>query len=214
MFKYLFILTITIFTLTACGSGGTNAVVDVNQPLPVLGNKSTDAAGDTIFHIVPAFALLNQDSQKVTNQTFAGKAYLANFFFTSCPSICPKMQREMLRVYDKYPAAKDLKMVSFSIDPRNDTVERLNEYGENLGINSERWHLLTGDKDEIFALADDFFSIVIEDPEAPGGLDHSGRVLLVDPQGRIRAFVSDGTKPEEVDKIFPKVDKLLAEMAK
>lgn len=211
MFKYyILIISAVAFLLTACQSGDSG----VNESLPVLGNKDVNASGDTIFHTVPDYSLLNQDSQKVTGERFAGEAYVANFFFTSCPSICPKMQREMLRVYDKYAEEKNLKLVSFSIDPTQDTVERLKEYAENLGINSERWHLLTGDKDEIFALADDFFSIVIEDPEAPGGLDHSGRILLVDPQGRIRAFVSDGTKPEEVDKFFPKVDNLLAEITK
>ena len=204
--RILFFLCLTACLLTACSS------VDNDQPLPVLGNKDTSVQGDTIYHTVPEFTLLNQDSQQISNDHFTGKAYVANFFFTSCPSICPKMQREMLRVYDEFPNAKNLEMVSFSIDPRNDTVERLKEYAENLGVSSERWHLLTGDKDEIFALADDFFSVVIEDPDAPGGLDHSGRVLLVDPQGRIRAFVSDGTKSEEVDAFMPKINKLLAEM--
>ena len=210
--KNILLILIAISIFAACDSNTTDNAASSNQPLPVLGNKDVDEQGDTIFHTVPEFALTNQDSQRITNEQFANKAYVVDFFFTSCPSICPKMQREMLRIYDRYPDKKNLEFVSFSIDPRNDTVERLHEYGENLGINADRWHLLTGDKDEIFALADDFFSIVIEDSEAPGGLDHSGRILLVDPQGRIRAFVSDGTQPEEVDKFFPKIEKLLREM--
>ncbi|MFK7936983.1 MAG: SCO family protein [Saprospiraceae bacterium] len=210
--KNIFLFLVAILALTACGSEQSPSDSDPNQPLPVLGNKDVSEQGDTIFHTVPAFALTNQDSQRITNEQFAGKAYVVDFFFTSCPSICPKMQREMLRIYDRYPDQKNLELVSFSIDPRNDTVERLKEYSENLGVSAERWHLLTGDKDEIFALADDFFSIVIEDPEAPGGLDHSGRILLVDPDGKIRAFVSDGTQPEQVDMFFPKIEKLLKEM--
>lgn len=209
--KYTSVIILAIGLLTACGGGQKG---DINQPLPVLGNKDVAANGDTIYHTVPHFEYVNQDSQVIDNQRFENKAYVVDFFFTSCPSICPKMSKQMLRIHDKYLEEDKLELVSFSIDPKRDSVGRLKEYAENLGIQSKKWHLLTGDKDQTMEIADDFFNVVIEDPDAPGGFDHSGRFILVDPNGRIRAFVSDGTQAEEVDAFFPKVDQLLAEMKK
>lgn len=209
--KYNSLIILMLILWTACGG---NKKSSMHPPLPVLGNKDVAPNGDTLYHTVPKFEYLNQDSQVVDNQRFKGKSYVVDFFFTSCPSICPKMSKQMLRIHDKYLNEDKLELVSFSIDPKRDSVGRLKEYAENLGIQSEKWHLLTGDKDQTMEIADDFFNVVIEDPDAPGGFDHSGRFILVDPKGHIRAFVSDGTVAEEVDAFFPKIDQLLAEMKK
>ncbi|MBK7335881.1 MAG: SCO family protein [Saprospirales bacterium] len=181
-----------------------------NQPLPVIGNREI-VDGDTIYHTVPDFAFMNQDSQWVTNETFAGKAYVVDFFFTHCPTICPKVAKQMKRVHDRFLEEDRLLLLAHSIDPKRDTIGRLKWYAGNLGVESSKWHFVTGDKDSIYAIADDYFSIAIENPDSPGGFDHSGRLILIDPQRRVRSFC-DGTDAKSVDKFMLDIDKLLREM--
>ncbi len=177
------------------------------QTLPILGEVDV-VDGDTIYHTVPDFAFVNQDSQVVTNASFAGKAYVVDFFFTSCPTICPKVKREMLRLYERYKADDRIAFLSHSIDVRRDTVGRLREYAANLEVSAPKWHFVTGDKDAIYEIADDYFSIAKEDPSAPGGFDHSGRLILVDSRRHVRAFC-DGTDPKSVDQFMKDIDLLL-----
>lgn len=180
------------------------------ESLPILGKREV-VNGDTVYHAIPDFRFVDQDSQEVTNATFAGKAYVVDFFFISCPTICPKVKKQMLRIYEQYQDEDRLAFLSHTIDPKRDTVARLNLYATNLGVSSERWHLVTGDKDSIYGIADDYFSIAIEDPTAPGGFDHSGRLILVDANRHIRSFC-DGTDPEDVDRFMKDIDLLLKEM--
>lgn len=203
--KYLPFLFILAIGITACGDS-------ISEPdvLPVLGNHDIDpATGDTTFHHIRPFAFVDQDSQVITNTTFAGKAYVADFFFTSCPTICPKVKQQMKRIYDKYQDDDRLKMLSITIDVKRDTVGRLKEYAEGLGVSTDKWHFVTGDKDEIYDIAEDYLSIAREDPDAPGGFDHSGWVILLDENGRIRSF-ANGTIPEKMDELMTDIDWLLA----
>jgi protein SCO1/2 len=178
-------------------------------PLPILGPMEV-VDSDTTYHSIPDFRFVNQDSQWVTNETYANGIYVADFFFTSCPSICPKVKKQMLRMYDKYGDEPGIHFVSHSIDTRRDTVGRLKIYSDNLGVSGDFWHFLTGDKDEIFAIANEYFVSALEDPGAPGGFDHSGRLILVDQNRHIRSFCN-GTDPEEVDVFMEDVDQLLHE---
>ena len=180
-----------------------------NKPLPILGNRDV-VNGDTIYPSIPDFAFVNQDSQVVNNATFADKIYVVDFFFIHCPTICPKVKANGLRVYQKYKNDPRLLMLSHSIDVKNDTVAALREHARKLGIDSQKWHLVTGNRDEIYGIADDYFSIAKEDPEAPGGFDHSGRLILVDKKRHVRAFC-DGTDAQDVDRFMKDVDRLLAE---
>ena len=202
--KYLLFLTSLLFLLPACSGTGEP------RQLPVLGYSDV-VNGDTVFHRIPDFSFVNQDSQIVTNETFAGKAYVADFFFTSCPTICPKVKRQMLRVNERFAGEDRLRLLSHSIDTKRDTVGRLKSYSEGLGAGAPRWHFVTGDKSEIYGIADDYFSIATEDPSAPGGFDHSGRLILVDPDGHVRSFC-DGTDPASVDQFMEDIELLLAEM--
>jgi len=201
--RYFWSIFTALFMLAAC------TPEPENQALPILGEKEV-VAGDTVFHTIPDFAFYNQDSMSVTNEMLDDKIYVTDFFFTSCPTICPKMKKEMLRLYEKYQDNSDFVLLSHTIDPKRDTVGKLKEYAENLGVSSNKWHFVTGDKAEIYKIADDYFSIAMEDPEAPGGFNHSGRFILVDKKGHIRSF-ADGTNPEEVDRLMGDIDKLLAE---
>ncbi len=179
------------------------------KTLPILGEKEI-VNGDTIYHTVPDFAFVNQDSQLVSNASFEGKVYVVDFFFTSCPTICPKVKREMLRLYERYQNEERIAFLSHSIDVRRDTVGRLREYARGLGVSAPKWHFVTGDKDAIYGIADDYFSVAIEDDSAPGGFDHSGRLILVDAKRHVRAFC-DGTDTKSVDGFMKDIDLLLKE---
>ena len=201
-------ITLLALALTALIFACTGPVAD--QPLPILGERDI-VDGDTLYHTIPDFAFVNQDSQLVTNATFADKAYVVDFFFTNCPTICPKVTKQMLRIHDEFKDEDQLLLLAHTIDPKRDTVGRLKMYASNLGVASSKWHFVTGEKDKLYEIADDYFSIAIENPDAPGGFDHSGRIILVDPQRRVRSFC-DGTDPESVTKFLEDIDKLLLEM--
>ncbi|MBA9075844.1 MULTISPECIES: SCO family protein [Rufibacter] len=194
---------------------------DEKKSLPILGPrepKVTMVDGqpkvDTVYHSIPDFAFLDQDSQMVTPQTVANKIYVADFFFTSCPSICPKMKSQMLRVYEKYKDNPRVALLSHSIDPTHDTVAVLREYADRLGVSSKTWHFLTGDKDTILDLAQKhYLTSALESNEAPGGFEHSGAFLLIDEKRRIRGHY-DGTNEQEVDKLMQDMELLLQEKTK
>ena len=177
--------------------------------LPYLGNTEV-VNGDSVYHTVPDISLIDQDSQVLHISTFADKAIIADFFFTSCPSICPKVAKQMLRIYDRYKDDDRIIMISHTIDQRNDSVSVLHRYAKNLEVNTDKWKFVTGVKDSIYHLADQYFVSVVEDPLAPKGFDHSGRIILLDQQRRVSGFC-EGTDPESVTAFFDIVDQLLAE---
>lgn len=189
-----------IISLAACGK-------EKSQQLPILGNIEV-IEGDTTYHSIPDFRFIDQDSEWITNETFAEQIYVADFFFTSCPSICPKVKKQMLRMYDEYHDNPNIRFLSHSIDTKRDSVPRLKQYSTNLGVNSEFWHFVTGNKDSIFSIADEYFVAALEDPSAPGGFDHSGRLILVDQNRHIRSFCN-GTDEEEVNAFMKDIELLL-----
>ncbi len=179
------------------------------ERLPYLGNMDI-VNGDTLYHLVPDIALTDQDSNSLLLSEQADKLYIADFFFTSCPSICPKVTKQMLRLYERYKEDDRVLLISHTIDQRHDSVSVLHRYAKNLDVNTERWKFVTGEKDSIFYLANEYFVSVVEDPSAPKGFDHSGRIILVDKDRHVRGF-AEGTDPESVTKFFKIVDKLLDE---
>ncbi len=179
------------------------------ERLPYLGNVEVRGT-DTIYHTIPDITLIDQDSQVLKIATLEDKIILADFFFTSCPSICPKVKKQMLRLYDRYKNDDRIVMISHTIDQRHDSVSVLNRYAHNLGVDTDKWKFVTGEKDSIFHLADQYFVSVLEDPLAPAGFDHSGRIILVDPNRKVRGFC-EGTEPESVTAFFDTVDQLLRE---
>jgi protein SCO1/2 len=203
MRNFLFLLLI-VSGLAACFQPAEKRV------LPILGNRDISPAGDTVYPKVPDFYFIDQDSQPVTNATFQDKIYVVDFFFIHCPTICPKVKKNGLRIYKKYKNDDRLLMLSHSIDTRNDTVAALKRHAEKLGLDSKKWHLVTGEKDAIYGIADDYFSVATEDPDAPGGFDHSGRLILVDKNRHVRSFC-DGTDAADVDRFMKDIDMLLEE---
>lgn len=174
--------------------------------LPYLGQTVMED-GKEIHHQVGKFSHWNQDSVLMTNASLKDHIYVADFFFTSCPSICPKVMKQMLRIYEAVKDDPQVKLVSFTIDPKRDNVGKLRLYADNLGIDHDKWYFLTGDKDATLELANTYFVAAFEDASAPGGFDHSGKILLVDKEGHIRSF-SEGTDPENTPKIIEDIKKL------
>lgn len=180
-----------------------------DKALPILGHRNV-VAGDTLFHTVPAFTFTNQYGEKITNESFADKAYIIDYFFTSCPTICPRVKREELKLYEKYKHHDKLAFLSVSIDTKYDNVDRLSKYAKKLGVEKSNWHFVTGDKDMIYDSAVGFFHTAMENDEAPGGYDHDGKLVLIDSKGHIRGFC-DGLIPEEVDDFVYDIENLLNE---
>ncbi|AKA35555.1 SCO family protein [Flagellimonas lutaonensis] len=137
---------------------------------------------------VPPFSFLNQDSVLVTDKDYLGKVYVVEFFFTTCPTICPVMTKNLVELQNTFAYTEDFGVASFTINPRYDTPTVLKKYAEKNGITDPDWHLLTGDQDEIYRLAEEGFYIVANEVEdAPGGFEHSGMFALVDKEGYIRS---------------------------
>ena len=181
-----------------------------DERLPIFGEKEVTAT-DTTYHTIGNFRLVNQDSSLVTNETFRGKIYVADFFFTSCRTICPIMKTQMLRVYEAIEENDDVILVSHTIDPKHDTVALLHDYAERLGVKTNKWHFLTGAQDSIYYLAQtSYFATAMEDESDADGFIHSGAFLLIDKKGRIRGKY-DGTKEEEVNKLLRDIEVLRKE---
>lgn len=145
---------------------------------------------------VPSFEFINQDSLLITDKDYEGKVFVVEFFFTSCPSICPVMTKNLVALQNEFKSEDDFGIASFSITPEYDTPPVLKAYAEKNGISDIDWHLLTGDKDKIFELANSGFNIfAAEMPEAPGGFEHSGLFALVDKKGYIRSRVDKFGNP-------------------
>jgi protein SCO1/2 len=205
--KPSFFLLAASLILAACSTG----IDTSDEPLPILGQSTITEDGDTLLHQIPDFTFMDQDSNIVTPATFAGKAYVADFFFISCPTICPTVKQQMLRIYDRFEGEDRLAFLSHTIDIKYDTIPRLKKYAQNLGVDTDRWHFVTGEKEDIYGIANDYFSIAIEDPDVPGGYDHSGRLILVDPNRHIRSFCN-GTDSAEVTAFMKDIELLLEEI--
>ncbi len=180
--RQLALYFLLIFSLPGCDQAS-------KHDLPVYGQVEMD------------FALYNQDNQKVDLSVFNNKVYVTDFFFTSCPSICPIMKRQMLRVYDAFKDTPGTLLFSHTIDPEHDTVEVLKNFSAGLGIETKKWQMVTGEQDEIFALAKQYMLGAMKSEQAPGGYIHSGSFVLVDKKRNIRGYY-DGTNKEEVDRLI------------
>lgn len=135
----------------------------------------------------PKFELLNQDSKKITNEAYKGKVYVLEFFFTTCPTICPKMNESMLVLEKKFFGNPNFGLASITIDPEHDTAKVLKEHANLLGVKSSNWNFLTGDKAYIFNLANKGFNLYAgENKKVAGGFEHSGLFALIDKNGNIR----------------------------
>jgi protein SCO1 len=187
--------------------------------LPILGNrdvkqivKDGKSITDTVYHVIPAFSFLDQYGKSAVNEDYKSqKIYVADFFFTSCPTICPKMKTQMLRLFKHFKGNNQVAFLSHSIDPRHDTVPVLKEYAKNLGVEGTQWRFVTGDKQKIYDVClKGYMTTAKEDSTADGGFVHSGAFILVDKLQRVRG-IYDGTKVSDVEKLQTDIEVLLKE---
>lgn len=146
---------------------------------------------------VPAFSFTNQDGETVTNEDYLGKVYVVEFFFTTCPTICPIMNRNLVEVESDFTGIEDFGIASFSIAPEIDSPEVLKAYAEKYSITNPNWHLMTGDESAIYNLANEGFNLyTAKDDSVEGGFEHSGNFALIDKEGFIRSRQDDFGNPK------------------
>ena len=184
------------------------------KKLQYFGPKSLAANGkDTIYHTIPAFSLKDQDGKPFGDKDLNNKIYVANFFFTSCPTICPKMQTLMKKIQDTddFKKLNDFKLVSFTVDPDNDTPQKLKEFSNLIKAEKNRWYFLTGNRDSIYDLAYKGFMVnAMEDKKADGGFLHSDIMLLIDKEKRVRG-IYEGTSYKDVKRLIDEAKVLVAQ---
>src|ERR1041384_4856524 len=178
--------------------------------LPIYGNRDFNGK-DSVYHPIAPFSFVDQDSTTITNDTFKDQIYVADFFFTSCRTICPKMKTQMKRAYDATTNDPDVKLLSHTIDPEYDSVGLLHNYAYMLGVSSDRWHFVTGDRDSIYKIAQtSYLSTASKDGSEPDGFIHSGAFHLIDKHKRIRGKY-DGTREADVDRLLKDIETLRKE---
>jgi len=169
----------------------------------------------------PKFELTDQNNNKISNKDYDGKVYVVEFFFSTCPSICPIMNKHMVEIQNEFFGNPNFGIASVSINPENDTPEVLKKHAADLKVSSKNWHFLTGDKDYIFNLANKGFNIYAgENSQVNGGFEHSGLFALIDKNGKIRCrkdangnpiLYYDGLEKAGVTAIKEDIKKLLEE---
>jgi protein SCO1 len=144
----------------------------------------------------PKFELVNQNNKKITNDSYKGKVYVLEFFFTTCPSICPKMNQSMLLIEKKFFGNPNFGIASITIGPNHDTAKVLKDHAELLGVKSSNWNFLTGDREYIYSLANKGFNLyAAANSNVAGGFEHSGLFALIDKDGNIRCRRDDFGNP-------------------
>jgi len=145
------------------------------------------------YHKIAPFSFKNQNGKTITQDDYEGKIYIADFFFTTCPTICPKMTANMGSIQEEILNDSTVMLLSYSVTPKIDSVPQLKKYAIEKGVNDEKWNLLTGNKKEIYTMARKSYLVVKEDGDGgPYDMIHTENFILVDPKKRIRGFY-DGT---------------------
>jgi protein SCO1/2 len=207
-----FIYATCILLLYSCSSKNV-------KRLPILGNRDPvekvvngHTIVDTVYQTIPAFMFINQDNMPVSNKDFDGKIYVADFFFTSCPSICPVMHRNLLKIYEKFKGNPEVKILSHTIDSKYDTPPVLKKYAEKLGLKGTQWEFVHGSRDSIYSIAEKNYLVAVNEDtdKKSGGFIHQGWFILVDKEKRLRGAY-DGTNDEQVKQLMSDMETLLNE---
>ncbi|WP_446051141.1 SCO family protein [Zobellia laminariae] len=162
------------------------------------------------YHTIADFSLTNQNGETITQANYADKIYIADFFFTTCPTICPIMTKNMVSIQERIKDFDDVMLLSHSVTPEIDSVAQLKKYAIEKGVNDAKWNLVTGDKKQIYELARKSYLAVKDDGDGgPFDMIHTENFILVDKKKRIRGFY-DGTNEEEVEKLMGDLKILMA----
>jgi protein SCO1/2 len=188
------------------------------KTLPIYGNREAvtktvngQSVTDTVYQTIPKFKFINQYGDSISNKNLDGDIYVADFFFTTCPSICPVMHRNMLNVYNTFKNETDFKIISHTIDPKHDSVPVLKKYADKLGITGNTWWFLQGKKEDTYQIAEKSYLVAVrQDNGTEGGYVHQGYFVLIDKQKRVRGAY-DGTDPKQVSQLIDDIKSLRTE---
>jgi protein SCO1/2 len=207
LYPYI-LFAITITTVGCSGSNNSKSKTQ-NPKLPIYGERYYDEEKkDTVYHEIPDFELLNQDSVMVTQKDIEGKIFVADFFFTSCQTICPQMTSQLKHVAKAIEKMNDVYIISHTVDPETDTLPVLRAYAKDNGINTKKWWFLWGEESFIHEHGGQGYMLnVMRDSTAQGGFLHSSIFVLVDKKKHIRGLY-DGTQTKDVEKLMKDIDKL------
>jgi protein SCO1/2 len=181
--------------------------------LPYYGERELAENGkDTIYHSIPAFKFVNQNGDTITDKTYADKIYIADYFFTTCTTICPKMATELIRIQEKFEYTKGLvQILSHTVNPENDSVPVLKEYANAIHANTNMWTFVTGDKKELYDIARNGYLLnALQGDGGPTDFIHSELFVLIDKEKHIRG-IYDGTKIQDVNSLIDDIKVLMAE---
>ena len=205
------ILILLVFIMTSCK----NKQAESNEvaQLPYFNSTDFTPEWDKATHKIPEFSFTNQKGEAVTNKTYKNKIYIADFFFTSCPGICPKLTKNMGSLQEAYKNDADIMLLSHTVMPWKDSIPVLKDYAQKNHVNAEKWHLVTGDKGELYHIArtgyfadEDFIKTQDE-----SDFIHTENFILVDKQGYIRG-VYNGTLEIDVDRLKRHIEILKKEI--
>lgn len=216
------ILIIGIFAIPKIIDRIKNGEVVKGDRLDNISNHSSEDKSKLLtIGPAPKFELTDQNNRLISNKDYVGKVYVLEFFFSTCPTICPKMNLNMLTIQNKFFGNPNFGIVSITINPEYDTAAVLKEHAIKLGVKSANWHFLTGEQTKIFELANKGFNVYVgENAKANGGFEHSGLFALIDKNGDIRCrkdnygnpiLYYDGIEKEGVRNIQQDIATLLKE---
>ncbi len=200
-FTYFIVL---IALLASCNS-------PKKQSLPFLGPKEISETGDTLYHTIAPFSFLSQDSAIITEEYLKGKITIVDFFFTTCPTICPIMTTNMVELQKELKEIEGIQFLSHTVDPETDTPNKLKRYAKRRNANLKNWQFVTGPKEDLYTQGlRSYLVSTQEDALAPGGFLHSSFFALVDENLKLRG-VYDGTNDEEIKKLKKDLNTLINE---
>ena len=192
-------------------------ILDVKKPLPIYqpASVNTELVDSTIqhqkkYHRIANFSLINQNGKTITQNDYKDKIYVADFFFTTCQTICPIMTNNMHELQKEFIADNEIMLLSHSVTPEIDTVAQLKRYAKEKGVDARKWNLVTGDKKDIYQLARKSYMAVKDDGDGgPFDMIHTENFMLIDKKRQIRGFY-DGTDLEEIDRLIQDIKTLKA----
>lgn len=186
-----------------------------SKEFPVIGPELLSESGEPLIHTIGGFQFIDQNGSPFTHAAVEGKMYVADFFFTTCPDICPMMSKSLLRVEKETKGMEDFLILSHTLDPEFDTPEELTKYIDDLGAEAKRWHFLTTEEEDyVYQLMMDRYLLSGSPTGAiNGGIFHTGKLVLVDQLGRIRGYY-EGTDPLDVQRLIEDIPVLQQQMKK
>lgn len=170
------------------------------EPLPIYGQKQLNEKGEEVDHTISKFKFINQNGKKISQKDYLGIVYITDFFFTTCPSICPQMTIQLARAQNALKG-EDYKILSHTVNPQFDTTDVLLAYAQKMGADLSNWDFVTGDAQKIYKQAASYQVVALEDTTQPIPFVHSEYLVLVDKKSRVRGLY-DGTDSLEVNKLI------------